>query len=125
MHGGQLDVEHREDVAIVTLTGEHDLATAERLSQRLGEIAAAATGVVVDVGEVEFIDLATIRALLKTDEALHERGRRLTLQLGTACLVARLLQLTEVESLLVCAHDRDTAITLAKAQHPPAVDGTA
>jgi anti-anti-sigma factor len=112
---GVLDIERLDDVAVVRLLGEHDLASAPDLADTLGALANEGLGVVVDVSEVEFLDLAVVRALLAADRPLRERGERLTLQFGTAFPVRRLLHLTGVEELFACAEDRATAVELSRA----------
>jgi anti-anti-sigma factor len=109
-----LDVERLDDVVVVRLVGEHDLASAPSLGETLTALANEGLGVAVDVSAVEFLDLAVVRALLAADRLLRERHRRLAIQFGTAFPVRRLLQLTEVEELFACADDRATAIELAR-----------
>ena len=116
---GQLEIEQVDDVVVVRLQGEHDLSSAPSLSDRLRAFASEGYGVAVDVSEVEFIDLAVVRALLEADEALRTQGRRLALLLGTACPVQRLLQLTDSRAKFACAEDRDGAIALARTTNPP------
>ena len=116
---GELEIEEVDDIVLVRLQGEHDLASAPSLSERLRALASEGYGVAVDVTEVEFIDLAVLRALLEADEALRTRGRRLALLFGTACPVQRLLHLTGSETKFACSEDRDEAIALARDTIPP------
>ena len=116
---GELEIEEVDDVVVVRLRGEHDLSSAPSLSDRLRAFASEGYGVAVDVSEVEFIDLAVVRALLEADEALRTQGRRLALLFGTACPVQRLLQLTDSQAKFACAEDRDGAIALARTTNPP------
>jgi anti-anti-sigma factor len=116
---GDVEIEEVDDVVVVRLRGEHDLSSAPSLSDRLRAFASQGYGVVVDVAEVEFIDLAVVRALLEADEALRTRGRRLALLFGTACPVQRLLQLTDSETKFACGEDRDEVIALARTTIPP------
>jgi anti-anti-sigma factor len=71
---GRLEVEEVDDVVVVRLQGEHDLSTAPGLSGRLRGFVNDGYGVVVDVGEAEFVDLAVVRALFEADEALRSQG---------------------------------------------------
>jgi anti-anti-sigma factor len=112
---GELEIEEIDDVVVVRLHGEHDLSSAPSLCERLRAFASQDCGVAVDVGEVEFVDLAVVRALLVADEALRARGRRLALLFGTSCPVKRLLELTGTQEMFACAEDRDRAIALARA----------
>jgi anti-anti-sigma factor len=114
---GHLDVERVGDVVVVRLLGEHDMATAPGLLDRLRTVAQGGHGIVVDIGGAEFADVAVLRAMVGGDEALQARGRRLALQVGTASPVRRLLELARVQELFLCAGDRVTAIELARSSY--------
>ena len=71
---GQLEIEEVDDVVVVRLQGEHDLSSAPSLSDRLRAFASQGYGVAVDVAEVQFIDLAVLRALLEATRRSAPRG---------------------------------------------------
>ena len=89
------------DVAVVRLLGEHDLASAGEVCETVTAVGAERAGVVVDVTETEFVDVAVLRALLDAEAELKARGAGLVIALGTACIVERLLELTDVQ--VACA----------------------
>lgn len=69
------------DRIAVRLRGEHDLATAGLVSAALAEAIAVDPGdVVVDLGEVEFMDASAVRVLVRGCELLRARARRLTVR---------------------------------------------
>jgi anti-anti-sigma regulatory factor len=54
----------RDGVAVVSLVGEHDLTSANRLMHLFEELTAAGTCVVAELGKLDFIDTPTIHALV-------------------------------------------------------------
>jgi anti-sigma B factor antagonist len=105
---------HDTDIAIVTLNGEHDLATKEALDHELQTLLRAGECVVVDLSQAEFIDSSVLHTLLETDRMARERGRTFTLQLGTAAIVRRALEISGVLDALSCAPSRADAIRQAR-----------
>jgi anti-anti-sigma factor len=64
----------------VRLRGEVDMATAAALEWALERTIDRGGDLVVDVGELTFIDAAGLRALARVDERLREHDRRLRLE---------------------------------------------
>ena len=115
MHVGMepaFEVTSDGDVAVVRLLGEHDLASATEVRETVISLGADRAGVVVDVAETEFVDVAVLRALLDAEAELKARGSRLVIALGTACVVQRLFELTDVR--LSCAGSIDEAAEAAR-----------
>ena len=110
---GRLEVERVEDVAVVRLLGEHDLASTEALRASLLTLIEQGFGVVVDCTDTEFIDVAVLRKLLEADDALRVRGRRLAVLLRTECPVERFFEMVRVERWLAVTSERSVAIRLA------------
>ena len=55
----------RPTVAVVTLEGEHDMASVPQLEQALGNALLTCSQLVVDLSSVQFIDSSTIQTLVK------------------------------------------------------------
>jgi anti-anti-sigma factor len=91
--------------AVVTLVGECDLSVRDELTSLLSAAIDSAAVVVIDLGELEFLDSSGIHALVTGHHAALEKGRRLYVR--NACgAVARVLELTGVGDLLhVAAED--------------------
>lgn len=69
------------DRTAVWMWGEHDLATVGDLSTALVEaVTVAGRDVVVDLGDVEFMDASTLGSLVRGRHLLEGRGRRLTVR---------------------------------------------
>jgi anti-anti-sigma factor len=109
--GPEIELDYVDDVAVLRLLGEHDLANAPEITERLGQVSDDGLAVVVDVSETEFMDVAVLRALLEGGETLRARGRALVVYNGTPCLVKRLLDVAGSD--LDCVSDRQKAIERA------------
>ena len=99
-------------VDVFELTGDHDMANAPRLETALQQALGDGRGVVVDLSEVTFIDSSVIHVLFKTDSALAGCAKQLVLQINTASVVMRALEVTGLTSLPYTS-ERDTAIAIA------------
>ena len=110
---GRLEVERVEDVAVVRLLGEHDLASTAALRDSLLTLIEQGFGVVVDCTETEFLDVAVLRKLLEADNALRARGRRLAVFLRTECPAERFFEIVHAERWVAVASERPVAIRLA------------
>lgn len=78
-----LDVSVRGDgaTAVVALRGEADVAGLAVLVEAFARITADGAGdVVVDLSQVEFMDTATVRAVMGARALLAGQGRQLTLR---------------------------------------------
>jgi anti-sigma B factor antagonist len=99
---GELTVSSRRDgdVHTIALTGELDLATAERVEQELKRVECTdAKSIVVDLSGLAFMDSTGIRILVGADARSRANGRRLGLRRGPAA-VQRVVELTGLVDLL-------------------------
>jgi anti-anti-sigma factor len=94
--------ESTEQVRVLVLEGELDVAAAPRLQARVAETASSA--LVLDFARVSFIDSAVLKELLQARAELAERDIRLVLA-GVAPPVRRLLDLTRTSELFDDAPD--------------------
>jgi anti-anti-sigma factor len=95
---------------LITVTGELDIAATPELSTVL-LIAANAPGplVVVDLGDVEFIDSTALGTLLKAGTEIEAAGK----QLRVVCAdgpVRRLLEMTNLTNRFQLCPSRDDAL---------------
>lgn len=91
-----LSVRHETGVAMVSIEGELDLASAGELESCLAELTGSpVTGLVVDLTGVTFIDSAGINALLK-GRRLAEAGGRAYRVCNASGLVREVLDVTGV-----------------------------
>jgi anti-sigma B factor antagonist len=59
-----IEVRHEQGCAIVTAAGEIDISTVAPLRERLFEVAASGAPLVVDLGQVSFIDSVGLATLV-------------------------------------------------------------
>ncbi|MEO5741658.1 MAG: STAS domain-containing protein [Vicinamibacterales bacterium] len=104
-----------DDVAVVSLHGDHDCATREQLAVLLSEEVAANALVVVDVTDADFVDSSFLLNLEIADGMASARGSRFVLQMGTAHIV-RIVKISGLRGTLDCAESREEAL----ARHPGA-----
>jgi anti-anti-sigma factor len=97
-----------EQVRVLVLEGELDLAAAPQLQARVAETVASA--LVLDFARVTFIDSAVLKELLQARAELAERDVRLMLA-GVAPPVRRLLDLTRTSELFDDAPTVEEALT--------------
>jgi anti-anti-sigma factor len=70
---------------VVWLWGEHDLSTDGALGATLtGAVAVDSADVVLDLSEVEFMGVSTLRAIVRARELLRQRSRSLTVRAPSA-----------------------------------------
>ena len=95
-------VERSGSCALVTLVGELDLATADKLRTRLLTVVRSdppPSRVVLDVSGLHFVDAAGIAVLLAAQRALATTGGELVLR-SPSRLVKRVVKVLRLEHLL-------------------------
>jgi anti-sigma B factor antagonist len=90
-----IEVRHGRDVAIVTVAGEVDIATATGLRERLAGLAASGRPLIADLDRVGFIDSAGLSALAGTAKRAAAAGAGLRV----VCAQARTRQLFRLTGL--------------------------
>jgi anti-anti-sigma factor len=98
-------------VAVLECRGEHDLATSNGLGRQLHDLVAANELVVVDVSEAEFIDSTFMQQLLLADRVSRSEGKRLVLQVGTARVVERAIEVSGILEVIEHTTTREEALS--------------
>lgn len=102
---------HAPGIAIVELSGEHDLSTAAGLAEALAR-AAARSNVVVDLSDCSFIDSSVVKEFIKASAMLQARGERLVLAIPRQQQhIARIVELTRLRDALEITDSREAAIS--------------
>lgn len=84
---------------VVRLSGEHDMFTVDALTDAIAQATAVGDGdLVVDLGDVEFMSVATVRVLLHAQLVLQRQARTIVLRSPPAC-AQRVLDLCGVADL--------------------------
>jgi anti-sigma B factor antagonist len=87
---------------VVSLAGELDLATAERLRARLTDLVQSdppPVRMVLDLAALDFVDASGISVLIGAQRALATRGGRLVLR-SPSRMVRRVVQVLDLETVL-------------------------
>ena len=100
----------RPGTAVITLGGEHDLATAPRLQETVDEALANCSHLIVDISGTEFIDSSTIATFIRARDRAEHAGKRFNLVLGTAAIVERALEVSGVIPVLRVVATVDQAL---------------
>jgi anti-anti-sigma regulatory factor len=100
-------------VAVVSLIGEHDLASAGELRLTIERNAGPEQGVVVSLAAADFVDSAIVHALFVGDRRLLAEGRRLVLHTGGDPNVEALLVTAGVFDQLLWSDSLDEAKAFA------------
>ena len=100
-------------VTVLELLGEHDLATVDELAAAIDQALTSRPGLVIDLSETTFMDSTVVHLLVNAHQVLEARGHELIVQVTEASAVLRVLQLTQLDTALGIARDRDEAIASA------------
>jgi anti-sigma B factor antagonist len=97
LRGPSLEIRHvgGNDEVLIELEGELDLASAPRLEHRFRDVIGDAERVVLDVGELTFVDAAGLRPLLQAADHLREHGGALVV-VGARRCVRRVIAVLEL-----------------------------
>lgn len=98
-----------DEITVVSLLGEHDLATAAEVRSALGALLDRAS-IVVDLSETEFVDSSTIYALVDGRMLASEHGSRMSFQVQAGSAVQRVLETCGLLKVWPVCTSRDEAI---------------
>ena len=106
-----------DGVAVVSISGEHDIYTAPTLRERLEEALIQSTdGLVVDLSKATFVDSSILGALLEGRRQALERnlGYVVCIAEQVEAGVQRILEITGLVPVLPVVHSRDAAVEAAR-----------
>ena len=120
MHASSLGSDHRtgvirvvpetDEIVAVCLEGEFDLTNAPSFRDAADRVLEHGDGLILDLSEATFIDSSVIHVIVRAAEAADGSQRAVVLQLGTAAIVERALEIANIEQVLPRAHDRQEAV---------------
>jgi anti-sigma B factor antagonist len=95
-----ISVTVEQDAAVVTLRGEHEAFTADKLARHVAALLSEGVSVIVDLREASFIDSTVVGVLLAGRRRAEAAGLRFVLLLGadTGWPVRRLLEVTGLDA---------------------------
>ena len=100
-------------VAVVSFTGEHDLATRDATRLLLATLVGENHLVVADFSRASFVDTSIVVVVRESGRAARERGSIFRLQLATAPIVARIFKASGALDELDCVSTRQEGLTEA------------
>lgn len=103
-----------DDVLVLALLGEHDMATAPKFERAITEGLKSDANIVVDVSETQFLDSSILNALVRGCAAAEGRGQRFVLQFGTAAIVRRAFETSGLLARLTVRGSRAEAVAAAR-----------
>jgi anti-anti-sigma factor len=103
-------IEPRQGAAVVELLGDHDLSTQPELNELLAGLIAGHELVVVDISEATFIDSTFIHGLWLANQAAASRAATFRVQLGTARIVDRVVEISHIGDLIEIVSTREAAL---------------
>ena len=109
-------VPETDEIVAVCLEGDFDLANAPALGDAIDRALESGNELILDLSEATFIDSSVINVLVRSSKAASERERAVVLQLGTARIVERALEIARIEQVLPRAHDRQEAVRMIQQQ---------
>ena len=112
--GAVRQVPETDGIVAVSLEGEFDISTASVLDDEIGQALQSGKDLIFDLSEATFIDSTVIDALFRAAKAADEGRRTAVLQIGTAQIVERVLQLVDIERVLPRAQNRPEAVELVR-----------
>ena len=108
---GELHVLAETDqIAALCLQGEFDLANAPQISEEGERLLADDKELILDLTDASFIDSSVIQALFRLAATARRRRRSVVLQLGTAVIVERAIQISGLDRALPRARTRPEAL---------------
>ena len=106
-----ISVDHpRAGVAVVSLSGAHDLATAKKIVRTFEQLTAARTNLVADLTGLTFFDTTTIHALVVGRNLAVENGVGFVVSVAARHPVTRMLNLMRILQLAPVSETLDGAI---------------
>lgn len=105
-------VPETDEIVALTLEGDFDLANAPDLADQIDRTLEGGKDLILDLSEATFIDSSVVNVLVQASQAAGAREQAVVLQLGTAAIVERVLEIVNIEQILPRAHDRREAVNL-------------
>ena len=100
----------RSGVAVVSFTGEHDLATRDAIRSLLADLVDENHLVVADFSTASFVDTSIVVAIRESGRVARRRGSLFRLQLATASIVKLIFDVSGALDELDCVSTRQEGL---------------
>jgi anti-sigma B factor antagonist len=120
-----VDRREEEGVIIAAVHGEIDASNATEIGRELADISNQAVGLVVDLGDLGYLDSTGIALLYDLHVRLDRRGQNLVVVAPSHGAARRVLELTAFDQRATVADELGAAVTVARsswADGAPAAD---
>ena len=107
-------VPEEDRIVAICLDGSFDRMNAPALGDQIHRALESGNDVVVDLSEATFIDCSVIHVLVRASKAASRLGQGMVLQVATAAIVERVLELTAIEQVVPRARDRKDAVRIVR-----------
>ena len=108
----QVEIEQRDDVVVARLTGELDISAAESTGRKIADaVPSSASGVVVDMSRLEFMDSSGVSMLFALARQVASHRQQLVVVAPEGRPVSRVLQIVEFGRAAPVREDVDAAVT--------------
>lgn len=115
-----IDITHRDGVVVVRLDGEIDLANTPTLSAGILEaIPNDASGLVIDLSAVRYIDSVGIRMLFTFVRSLRDSRQGMAIAVPPDSPVRKLLKITHLDEAAVFRDTADEAVVAVRESGAP------
>ena len=113
-------VDETEHVVAVCLEGDLDRTNVAALDAAIERALQPGNDLIVDMSEATFIDSSVLQSVVRAAQSAGRRQQAVVLQLGTAALVERILEIVQIEEVLPRVHDRQEALRVIQREPPNA-----
>jgi anti-anti-sigma factor len=103
-------------IVAICLEGDFDLSNAAALGKEVDRALKKGNNLILDLSRATFIDSSVVHVLVRASEEVSRSERAVVVQLGTAAVVERVLEIAEIERVLPRAHDRQEAVRIIQGQ---------
>jgi anti-anti-sigma factor len=103
-------------IVALCLEGDFDLTNAPALDAQIDLALDRGNDLILDLSKASFIDSSVIHLVARAAQTAETREHTVVLQLGTAAIVERVLEVARIEEVLPRAHDRQEALRMIRQQ---------
>lgn len=107
-------VAETDEIVALCLEGDFDLSNAPAFGKEVGRALENGNNLILDLSQATFIDSSVVHVLVNASRAVTGSERAVVLQLGTAAIVERVLEIAEIERVLPRAHQRQEAVRMIR-----------
>ena len=109
-------VHDTERIIAVCIEGDFDRTNVSDLDAQIDLALQSGNDLILDMSEATFIDSSVIQSVVRAAQSAERTRQAIVLQLGTAAIVERVLEIVKIEEVLPRAHDRQEALRVIQQQ---------